>query len=68
MNTPSLKQMKARMLSGHRYVLAALRDGKKVTANSDGEWRGYRKVIVTLRSWGAIDDNGITEIGRQLLA
>jgi hypothetical protein len=68
MSTPTIKQMKARMLSGHRQVLEAVRDGKKLDARSDGEWRGFRKVIVTLKAWGAIDDNGITEIGQQLLA
>lgn len=65
---PTIKQMKVRMNSGHRLALESVRDGKKLDIYSDGEWRGYRKVFTTLRAWRAIDDTGLTDIGRQLLS
>lgn len=70
MNTqPTVKQMKARSLSGHRQLLEAVRDGRKVDVISDGEWRGLRKCMATLRAWDCIDaDGNLTERGRELLA
>jgi hypothetical protein len=64
----SVKQMKARMLPGHRQLLEAIRDGQKFSTPTDCEVRGYMKLRRTLSMWGAIDRDGLTDVGRELLA
>lgn len=66
---PSIKQMRNRMHAGHRVVLEAVRDGRKLNPLTAGEARGDRTSWLTLRRWRAISDDGyITTIGHQLLA
>jgi hypothetical protein len=70
MNSPSIKQMRARMNSGHRKVLIASRDGKPLKAMRLGDAKGLATCRATLRAWGAIDaehGDAITAIGRALL-
>jgi hypothetical protein len=67
---PTVKQMKNRMHAGHRECLTAIRDGKQIghPGITAGEIRGYRVILDTLRRWGAVNDAGLTDIGRQLLS
>jgi hypothetical protein len=68
--SPSIKQMAARALSGHQKALRALRDDRPViSANAyPSEIRGMRTVLRTLHRWDCINDDGITDRGRELLA
>jgi len=66
-HTPSIKQMRARMNSGHRAVLLAARDGKPLKAMTVGDARGLVTCRATLRGWGALDGDNITAVGRALL-
>lgn len=68
MTPPTLKQMRARMNSGHRQVLEAVRDGRKLSAGRMSDARGLMTCRSTLVMWGAIEGEGLTEVGRQLLA
>jgi len=68
MTTPSMKQMRARMNSGHRQLLEAVRDGRKLIAGRISDARGLMTCRSTLVMWGAIEGDDLTEIGRQLLA
>ncbi|WP_139222978.1 hypothetical protein [Paracidovorax wautersii] len=70
MTTPTLKQMRARMNSGHRQVLEAVRDGRKLSAGRMSDARGLMTCRSTLVMWGAIEGEGegLTEVGHQLLA
>jgi hypothetical protein len=64
---PSIRQMRARMNSGHLQVLEALRDGRKLTAGRMSDARGLMTCRDTLVKWGAIDGEALTDIGRELL-
>ena len=64
---PTIRQMRARMNSGHRQVLEAVRDGRKPTAGRMSDARGLMTCRETLVKWGAIDGDTITAIGRELL-
>ena len=66
----TIKQMKARMLPFHRQVLESVRDGGDAVSEHapDSELRGYMRVRRTLIEWGAIDQNGLTSIGKELIA
>ena len=65
---PSIVQMRARMNSGHRQVLEAARDGRKLTSSRIGDARGLMTCRATLIGWGAIDGESLTDTGRSLLA
>ncbi|MGQ2994246.1 hypothetical protein [Variovorax sp.] len=65
---PTIAQMRARMNSGHRQVLEAARDGRKLTAIRIGDARGLITCRATLIGWGAIDGERLTGTGRDLLA
>lgn len=67
MNTPTIRQMRARMNSGHRQVLEALRDGRKPTAGRMSDARGLITCRDTLVKWSAIEGDSLTAIGRELL-
>lgn len=64
---PTIRQMRARMNSGHRAWLEALRDGRKVATTRAGDARGLMTCRATLIGWGAITDDGLTTIGQALL-
>lgn len=64
---PTIRQMRARMNSGHRQVLEAIRDGRKLTAGRMSDARGLMTCRDTLIKWGAIDGGNITAVGRALL-
>lgn len=66
-SSPSIKQMRARMTSGHSRWLEAMSDGHAIKTQSASEARGLMTCRATLIGWGAIDENGITDIGRALL-
>ena len=68
MNTPSIRQMRARMMAGHRQLLEAARDGRKITTISHGAARGYQTCRATLIGWGCIEGDELTDTGRALLA
>lgn len=57
------------MLQGHKEALAAARDGRKLEWQHPSQYYGYRRVLDTLRRWGALDNEGkLTDIGRALLS
>lgn len=68
MATPTIRQMRARMNSGHRQVLEAIRDGRKLAATRMSDANGLMTCRATLIGWGAIDNDRLTEIGQLLLA
>jgi hypothetical protein len=65
----TVKQMKARMLPIHRAILESFCGGPETLSPnaSAGEIRGYDKAMTTLAEWGAINADGLTNIGRELL-
>lgn len=65
---PSIAQMRACMNSGHRQVLEAARDGRKLTSSRIGDARGLMTCRATLIGCGAIDGESLTDTGRSLLA
>ena len=65
---PTVKQMRARMMAGHRQILEAVRDGRQITTISHGAARGFMTCRATLIGWGCIDGQQITETGRALLS
>ncbi len=67
---PSVAQMAHRCLDGHEHALRAIADGRPVIREGAfaSEIRGMRTVLSTLRRWECIDDAGLTERGRELLA
>lgn len=69
MSQPSVAQMKARSLSGHRAALQALAEGKPALGPeaTPGSYRGMRTVLATLRRWGCVADDGLTPRGAELL-
>lgn len=68
MAAPTIRQMRARMNGGHRQVLEAIRDGRKLTATRISDANGLMTCRATLIGWGAIENEQLTEIGRLLLA
>jgi hypothetical protein len=70
---PTIKQMKARMLSGHSQALAAISNGVNPFHPNlrASEIKGLRTAIGTLQKWGAVVQNQghyeLTETGRALL-
>ena len=68
MDAPTIRQMRARMNSGHRQVLEAIRDGRKLVATRISDANGLMTCRATLIGWGAIDNEKLTEIGQLLLA
>lgn len=70
----SVAQMRCRMLDIHWRVLRRLERGEPAvddytkTAAPLSNLRGYQRVLSTLRRWGAIDSNGLTPLGRELIA
>lgn len=67
MATPTIRQMRARMNNGHRQVLEAIRDGRKLAAARMSEANGLMTCRATLIGWGAIENERLTEIGLLLL-
>jgi len=67
MPVPTIRQMRARMNSGHRQVLEAVRDGRKLVTARSSEANGLMICRATLIGWGAIEDDCLTEVGQQLL-
>lgn len=65
---PSIAQMRARANSGHRQVLEAIRDGRKLASIRIGDARGLMTCRATLIGWGAIEGESLTDTGRDLLA
>ena len=73
---PSIKQMAQRCNSGHRNALARIADKSQIVRPNatDGEIRGWRTVLSTLRRWQciAVGDVGeglvLLDRGRDLLA
>lgn len=68
---PTVPQMRARILSGHRHALRSARDGVPAvrTGALPSEIRGMRTVLSTLRRWECITaDYNLTERGAALLA
>lgn len=68
MPAPTIRQMRARMNSGHRQVLEAVRDGRKLVAARISDANGLMTCRATLIGWGAIEDDRLTNVGRELLA
>lgn len=68
MPAPSIRQMRARMNSGHRQVLEAVRDGRKLVSVRISDANGLMTCRETLIGWGAIEGDRLTEVGQQLLA
>lgn len=67
---PTVAQMKARALSGHRQALQAIADGRLVLGPTarPSEFRGMRTVLATLYRWECLTPKGgLTERGRELL-
>jgi hypothetical protein len=66
--TPSIRQMVQRSNSGHRSALDAVAEGRPALRPGAyaSEYRGMRIVFSTLRRWGCIDGDQLTERGRQL--
>ena len=64
----SIAQMRARSNSGHRQVLEAARDGRKLTSSRIADARGLMTCRATLIGWGAIEGESLTDVGRSLLA
>lgn len=65
---PTIKQVKARMLDIHRQLLEHAA-GHRVLPDVKGmaEARGRARAHDTLCRWGALDADGITDFGRQLI-
>lgn len=66
--TPSIPQMRARMNSGHRAWLEALRDGRRLQTESASAARGLMTCRATLIGWGAVENDSITPLGLELIA
>lgn len=66
---PSIPQMLNRALSGHERYLRAVAEGRPVLGPtaSASEMRGMMKVASTLRRWGCVDGDALTERGAALL-
>lgn len=67
----SIGQLLNRMHSGHRHALLwAAGEKPHPVQPSSPDWshRGFIKTRNTLRRWGALDGDTLTEIGRELLA
>lgn len=64
---PSVPQMLVRMQQGHRTMLTAIRDGRRIEVRTDGEARGFRTVAATLSGWGCVRNGVLTDRGNALL-
>jgi hypothetical protein len=62
--TTTLNQMAARMHDGHKDLLEAVRDGRKLDRCTLGDVTALH----TLARWGAVAGGKITPIGVELLA
>lgn len=70
MKALSIAQMVNRCYSFHAQCLRLRGEGKAVDHPSwtASDYRGARTALSTLHRWGCLDENGITERGRELLA
>jgi hypothetical protein len=66
-NTPTVRQMRARMSGGHRQILEALVAGRGVTTRDAASARGLQTCRATLIGWGCVADGAITATGHELL-
>ncbi|HET6916264.1 MAG TPA: hypothetical protein VFH56_09275 [Acidimicrobiales bacterium] len=66
---PSIKQMANRANSGHYAALLATRDKRRAVGPNAymSEIRGMMTCLSTLRAWGCIDGDELTDRGRELL-
>lgn len=62
---PTINQMRARMTNSHRDGLRNI--AKFGKANPPGRRECGATAYNTLVNWGAIDESGLTEIGKALL-
>lgn len=67
---PSVKQMINRANSGHLKALRAYRDGTLAVGPTepDSAVRGMMTVLRTLRGWGCVEGDVLTDRGCALLA
>lgn len=66
---PSIKQMVNRANSGHLRALRACRDDTLAVSEAEpmSSVRGMMTVFSTLRRWGCVEGDQLTERGRELL-
>lgn len=67
---PTVAQMVTRSNTGHLRLLRAYRDDSTATgpATTDASIRGLMTALRTLRRWGCVEGDALTDTGRDLLA